>query len=74
MKMIKRFSPAFISVLLLLSAACAPNANAPSKEKSSSPAVVDNSKDTFVVAISADQGTLDPAVTMDNSAWKITYP
>lgn len=30
--------------------------------------------DTLFVAISADQGTLDPAVTMDNSAWKITYP
>ncbi|MBO8163631.1 MAG: ABC transporter substrate-binding protein [Brevibacillus sp.] len=30
--------------------------------------------DTLVVAISSDQGTLDPAVSMDNSAWKITYP
>ncbi|NGQ96758.1 ABC transporter substrate-binding protein [Brevibacillus sp. SYP-B805] len=30
--------------------------------------------DTLVVAITSDQGTLDPAVTMDNSAWKITYP
>lgn len=29
--------------------------------------------DTLYVAINADQGTLDPAVTMDNSAWKITY-
>jgi len=29
--------------------------------------------DTLFVSISADQGTLDPAVTMDNSAWKITY-
>lgn len=31
------------------------------------------SSDTLVVAISSDQGTLDPAVTMDNSAWAITY-
>lgn len=30
--------------------------------------------DTLYVAINADQGTLDPAITMDNSAWKITYP
>ncbi|MCI1152202.1 hypothetical protein, partial [Stenotrophomonas maltophilia] len=30
--------------------------------------------DTLFVGITADQGTLDPAVTFDNSAWKITYP
>lgn len=39
----------------------------PVKQSNETPA------DTLYVAISADQGTLDPAVTMDNSAWKITY-
>lgn len=33
-----------------------------------------NDRETLTVGIAADQGTLDPAVTMDNSAWKITYP
>ncbi|KWX05932.1 peptide ABC transporter substrate-binding protein [Hydrogenibacillus schlegelii] len=28
----------------------------------------------LIVAINAEQATLDPGVTMDNSAWKITYP
>lgn len=39
----------------------------PAKQAKGTPA------DTLFVAIPADQGTLDPAVTMDNSAWKITY-
>lgn len=39
-----------------------------SQAKSTTPA------DTLFVGITADQGTLDPAVTFDNSAWKITYP
>lgn len=29
---------------------------------------------TLTVAMPSDVGTLDPAVTMDNAAWKITYP
>ncbi|GIO04177.1 peptide ABC transporter substrate-binding protein [Brevibacillus reuszeri] len=40
----------------------------PAQAKSATPA------DTLFVGITADQGTLDPAVTFDNSAWKITYP
>lgn len=40
----------------------------PAKTASTTPA------DTLFVGITADQGTLDPAVTFDNSAWKITYP
>lgn len=31
-------------------------------------------KSTLTVAMPSDTGTLDPAVTMDNAAWKITYP
>ncbi|CUH95807.1 putative D,D-dipeptide-binding periplasmic protein DdpA [Propionispora sp. 2/2-37] len=30
--------------------------------------------DTLVVGMSLDLATLDPAVTMDNASWKITYP
>ncbi|MFP3392317.1 ABC transporter substrate-binding protein [Brevibacillus sp. SIMBA_040] len=40
----------------------------PAQAKSTTPA------DTLFVGMTADQGTLDPAVTFDNSAWKITYP
>lgn len=31
-------------------------------------------KDTIVVGMSVDPETLDPAVTMDNKGWQITYP
>lgn len=58
-----------LSLLLIFTlSACSPNANSNDK------AGVSNTKDTFVVAMTSDEGTLDPAVTMDNSAWKITYP
>lgn len=56
----------FLSILLVLLTACAPNAN--------SDQAGTTSKDTLIIAIPADQGTLDPAVSMTNSAWKITYP
>ncbi|GED68392.1 peptide ABC transporter substrate-binding protein [Brevibacillus reuszeri] len=70
-------------ILTMLTAACSstpasqsqgeakPAENKPadsSQAKSATPA------DTLFVGITADQGTLDPAVTFDNSAWKITYP
>jgi len=29
---------------------------------------------TLTVAMASDEGTLDPGVSMDNAAWKITYP
>ncbi|WKB35760.1 hypothetical protein QS257_20705 [Terrilactibacillus sp. S3-3] len=28
----------------------------------------------MTIAIADDPGTLDPAVSMDNSSWKISYP
>lgn len=66
--------------LIALLSACTENANsnANSKNKKDEPNTEEKDKasstqDTLNVAISADQGTLDPAVTMDNSAWKITY-
>ncbi|WP_445487583.1 ABC transporter substrate-binding protein [Niallia sp. 03133] len=62
-----------LSICLLLSA-CVKNSNAPASKDASNEKSSDSKKDTLTVAITADQGTLDPAVTMDNSAWKITYP
>src|SRR3546814_18283721 len=31
-------------------------------------------KDTLVIGKPADQQTLDPAITIDNNAWPVTYP
>lgn len=31
-------------------------------------------KDTLVIGMASDLATLDPAVSMDNASWKITYP
>ena len=36
--------------------------------------VVGLPKDTLVVGLPKDPETLDPAVTMDNTSWSITYP
>lgn len=40
----------------------------------SAPANAATSKTTLVVAMSTDLDFLDPAATMDNAQWKITYP
>lgn len=63
----KLISVALILILVFSLTACSPNANSGQSD-------VSNAKDTFVVAMTSDEGTLDPGVTMDNSAWKITYP
>lgn len=69
--------------LSLALSACSTSTSQPQPEnkpadaaKSSEPAkqAKETAADTLYVGITADQGTLDPAVTMDNSAWKITYP
>ncbi|MDU2065444.1 MAG: ABC transporter substrate-binding protein [Sporomusaceae bacterium] len=31
-------------------------------------------KDTLIIGMASDLATLDPAVSMDNASWKITYP
>ncbi|WCK52661.1 ABC transporter substrate-binding protein [Aneurinibacillus sp. Ricciae_BoGa-3] len=77
---VKSALAALCLLLVALMTGCAKNANetaaqggnqqAASSQNNSNPA----GKDTLVVAITSDQGTLDPAITMDNSAWKITYP
>lgn len=80
-----KFYSVFIGFFLIFSlAACSQNANSPApanqndnKSDVSGASVQTEkgvNKDTLVVAMPSDQGTLDPAVTMDNSAWKITYP
>lgn len=68
-----------LSPILIVSLASCSNTSSPSTSTSSSSTQPTNtsqknSKDTLVVAMTADEGTLDPAVTMDNTAWKITYP
>jgi peptide/nickel transport system substrate-binding protein len=40
----------------------------------SAPANAATNKTTLVVAMSADLDFLDPAITMDNAQWKISYP
>ncbi|AJY77973.1 peptide ABC transporter substrate-binding protein [Paenibacillus beijingensis] len=57
--------------------ACSNNSSQPASTTTpaSSPSGTNTSgKDTLIVAMTADEGTLDPAVTVDNAAWKITYP
>ena len=40
----------------------------------SAPANAATSKTTLIVGMTADLDYLDPAATMDNAQWKITYP
>lgn len=65
-----------ITMVFLVLAGCVQNSNAPAEEggEAQSGDETSASAQTLTVAMTADQGTLDPAVTMDNSAWKITYP
>jgi peptide/nickel transport system substrate-binding protein len=48
--------------------------NPASAGSGTSPSGQADDKTTLTVAMPADEDTLDPAVTMDNAAWKITYP
>ncbi|MED1951190.1 ABC transporter substrate-binding protein [Brevibacillus centrosporus] len=82
----RRWSSLFTSSLLVLSlmvSACsstpASQSQGEAKPAESKPAEAAKQAsttpaDTLFVGITSDQGTLDPAVTFDNSAWKITYP
>ena len=84
----RRSSRLFTSLLLglsLMTAACSSTPANQSQGESTTPQASTQAPeqqasnpttpaDTLVVAITADQGTLDPAVTFDNGAWKITYP
>ncbi|RXT06531.1 ABC transporter substrate-binding protein [Ammoniphilus sp. CFH 90114] len=87
MKKVKWLSVVSSLVLAIALTGCGQNANSPQVQTPSEQKPADsagsgetqttespNGKDTLVVAMTADQGTLDPGVSMDNSAWKITYP
>ncbi len=70
-----------ILVLALALTACSSSTSQPQTDsqpeqqtQTQEPSASSTPSDTLVVAITSDQGTLDPAVTMDNAAWKITYP
>ncbi|MED2974435.1 ABC transporter substrate-binding protein [Fictibacillus sp. B-59209] len=72
----KKLSLLLIAVMILaLLSACVKNSNAtPSNGEDSKDSKATSGKDVLTIATTADQGTIDPAVTMDNSAWKLTYP
>lgn len=66
--MIRRFAPAVLVGLVLTTAACSASNPTGTGTSTASPG------QTLTVDIPADVETLDPAVTMDNASWKITYP
>ena len=58
----------------ILLTACKENANDTSKKATSNVNTATNqSKDGLTVAIPADVSIIDPAITMDNSSWKVIY-
>ena len=62
---LKKFSYIFLLCLLALTVVgCGGN----KEKKAKAP------NDVLVVGIAFDLATLDPAVTMDNASWKVTYP
>ncbi|MGO0060262.1 ABC transporter substrate-binding protein [Brevibacillus fluminis] len=81
----RKWLPSLLSLAVAASfglAGCSSSTPAPAQDQSkpaeqsaqpAQPSANAVPSDTLVVAISSDQGTLDPAVTMDNSAWAITY-
>lgn len=60
------------TVMGLLLTGCGTNPTSTGNGTGSGGAVNPNS--TLTVAMASDEGTLDPGVSMDNAAWKITYP
>lgn len=72
----KRWGMALLATLMLLAAACSkqetPSA-APGDAQTAQQAESASKEQKLVVAIPAEPGPLDPAVSMDNSAWKLTY-
>ncbi|AOT71945.1 ABC transporter substrate-binding protein [Geosporobacter ferrireducens] len=60
--------------LLLSFSGCAPKPVQQETPEAPAEANGNSNPKTITIAINADMGTLDPGVTMDNMAWKITYP
>ena len=73
--MIKKLSSLFLFlVIAILLTACKENANEPaSTETTSNETDTTTSNSQLVIAIPADVTSLDPAITMDNTTWKIIY-
>ncbi|MER2107591.1 MAG: ABC transporter substrate-binding protein [Solibacillus sp.] len=75
--MLKRFLYSFLMIMaVIVLAACSDNANSPQNEDTSSnddKETTTTNSDQLVVAIPADVTSLDPAITMDNTTWKIVY-
>lgn len=73
--MLTRFLYSFIVMIsIILLAACSENANSPGSDNSSTnDASNETASDQLVVAIPADVTSIDPAITMDNTTWKIIY-
>lgn len=81
--MFKKFSYYFLFIItVILLTACQENANAPTSSDSTSndtnsnetnSTTTNSNSDQLVIAIPADVTSIDPAVTMDNSTWKIIY-
>ena len=80
----KLLSSLMLIFSILFLAACSENANSPSDETTPSDVASDESSSTetstsqtnsdqLIVAIPADVTSLDPAITMDNTTWKIVY-
>nr|WP_106781063.1 ABC transporter substrate-binding protein [Lysinibacillus timonensis] len=76
--MMKKLSYVFLFIVItILLSACMENANAPTSTETTSnenePTTETSNNDQLVIAIPADVTSLDPAITMDNTTWKIIY-
>ncbi len=70
----KRFAMGLLAVLLLTAAACSKQEAAPGQSGTNQPAETPAKKEQrLVISIPAEPGPIDPAVTMDNSAYKLGY-
>lgn len=71
--MIKKMGSLFLFIVIaILLTACKENANT-STETTSNETDTTTSNSQLVIAIPADVTSLDPAITMDNTTWKIIY-
>lgn len=70
----KRLGIGLLATLMLLTAACSKQeTTVPAQGSEQQQADSGKKEQKLVIAIPAEPGPLDPAITMDNSAWKLTY-
>lgn len=68
-----------VMIIMILLTACSESANKPQEDTSTKDTenketeTTSTGSDQLVVAIPADVTSLDPAITMDNTTWKIVY-